>query len=420
MAIKGGCAGGFFAAWLLLASPAAADPQAAATALFAAPTVAERSAAVDELEDADPKDPVVPYALGATQYFQALEGLAVALNRHGFETPTSFALPLLRLPVPPREEPEPLTYDGFRTMLVDFRDGMEAAAATLDSVPADAEIGLVVDLGKLGMDLDGDGVIGPAESLAAIMAAMRGPGTELTPLPAGGLVFRFDRADGFWLQAYANFLVAQADFWLAHDFQATFDGSFQMLFPRAGLPLQDALVPPPDQLASSMLMTEWKIADLVSFIHLIDWPVIEPERRQTARLKLLEMIRLSRENWKAILAETDNDREWLPGPQQPGINPLTGLAVTDKEVAAWHEALQMAEDLLEGRVLLPHFRIASKGINMKAFFDAPQPFDLVLSITGPAIVPYLENGTLLTSEEFARIRSQFGGAGFLAFAIWFN
>ncbi len=71
-------------------------------------------------------------------------------------------------------------------------------------------------------------------------------------------------------------------------------------------------------------------------------------------------------------------------------------------------------------MLLPHFRIASKGINMKAFFDAPQPFDLVLSITGPAIVPYLENGTLLTSEEFARIRSQFGGAGFLAFAIWFN
>ena len=89
--------------------------------------------------------------------------------------------------------------------------------------------------------------------------------------------------------------------------------------------------------------------------------MIEPERRQTARLKLLEMIRLSRENWKAILAETDNDREWLPGPQQPGINPLTGLAVTEEGGAAWHEALQMAEDLLEGRVLLPHFRIADEG-----------------------------------------------------------
>ena len=86
MAIKGGCAGAFFAAWLLIASPTKADPQAAATALFAAPTVAERSAADDELENADPKDPVVPYALGATQFFQALEGLAMALNRHGFES----------------------------------------------------------------------------------------------------------------------------------------------------------------------------------------------------------------------------------------------------------------------------------------------------------------------------------------------
>ena len=80
----------------------------------------------------------------------------------------------------------------------------------------------------------------------------------------------------------------------------------------------------------------------------------------------------------------------------------------------------MAEDLLEGRVLLPHFRIAVEGHQHEGFFDAPKPFDLVLSITGPAIVPYLENGTLLTSEEFARIRSQFGGAGFLTFAIWFN
>ena len=251
MAIKGGCAGAFFAAWLLIASPTKADPQAAATALFAAPTVAERSAAVDELENADPKDPVVPYALGATQFFQALEGLAMALNRHGFETPQSFALPLLRLPVPPREEPEPLTYDGFRTMLVDFRDGMEAAAATLDSVPADAEIGLVVDLARLGIDLDGDGVIGPAESLAAIMAAMRGPGAELTSPPAGrpGVSLRPRRrvlAAGLCqLPGRPGRLLAGARL------PGAFDGSFHMLFPRAGLPLQDALVPPSEQLAAA-------------------------------------------------------------------------------------------------------------------------------------------------------------------------
>ncbi|MET0943489.1 MAG: hypothetical protein ABWY13_19245 [Mesorhizobium sp.] len=406
-------------AFAISSPPAWADPATAAVALFGAKSVAERDAAIEELENADPKDPLVPYALGAAQFFRALEKLAIGLNRHGFESPQSFVVPLLRLPVPPRSEPEPLTYDGFRDILIEFRDGMGAAIEKLGMVPAEADIGTVVDLTQLGIDLDGDTAITPAESLASIMAAMSGASVDPT-MPPGHLAFRFDRADGYWLQAYANFLVAQADFWLAHDFQNAFDGSFHMLFPRAGLPLQDALVPRPEDLTAGPLMAEWRLADLVSFVHLINWPVVEPERRQTARLKLLEMIRLSRENWKAIQAETDNDREWLPGPQQKGVNALTGLEVGEQQVAAWHEALQMAEDLLEGRVLLPHFRIAGQGINMKNFFEAPQTFDLVLAITGPGIVPYLEKGTILTSEEFARIRQQFGGAGFLTFAVWFN
>ncbi|TIS32618.1 MAG: hypothetical protein E5X11_23795, partial [Mesorhizobium sp.] len=83
-------------------------------------------------------------------------------------------------------------------------------------------------------------------------------------------------------------------------------------------------------------------------------------------------------------------------------------------------ALTMAEDLLEGRVLLPHFRVIGKGINMKRFFDEPKPFDLVLSITGPAIAPYLESGKILTSDDFNQIQREFGGAGFLIFALWFN
>lgn len=57
---------------------------------------------------------------------------------------------------------------------------------------------------------------------------------------------------------------------------------------------------------------------------------------------------------------------------------------------------------------------------MKRFFDEPKPFDLVLSITGPGIAPYLENGRILTSEDFDQIQREFGGGGFLTFALWFN
>ncbi|WP_371410059.1 hypothetical protein [Mesorhizobium sp. LCM 4577] len=404
---------------VLPASFAWAEMPDAAKSMFEAKSVAERNTALSTLEAAAAKDPASAYAAGAGEFFTALELLAGGLHRHGFESPKSFMLPLMQLPVPDNPNPQPLTYEEFRAILVAFRDRLEKSAATLGSVPKDADIGMVVDLTRAGIDLNEDGTIAPDESFAAIMASLSRGGID-TGNAAPSLTFRFDRADGFWLQGYAEFLMAQADFWLAHDFRNAFDGSFHMLFPRAKLPLQDALVPLDGGMSGNMFASEWRFADFISLVHLVNWPVIEPERRQAARRHLLEMIRLSREDWKAILAETDNDREWLPGPQQKGLNPLTGLEVGEEQVQAWLATLTLAEDLLEGRALLPHFRIAGKGINMKRFFDEPKPFDLVLSITGPGIAPYLESGRILSSDDFDQIQREFGGAGFLTFALWFN
>lgn len=405
-------------AMVALSSPVSADVQGSAKAALSAQSVAARDAALGELEAAG--DPLAAYVAGSVEFFVALERLGQGLHRHGFESPRSFMVPLMQLPIPANPNPEPLTYEQFRIILTDFRDGMSRSARTLGTVPAGADIGIEVDLARLGIDINADGNIAPDESALAIMAALAASSGAQPPEAAGqGLVFRFDRADGYWLQGYANFLMAQADFWLAHDFKLAFDQSFQMLFPRAKLPMQDTLVPLDDGMGS-MFGSEWRIADFVSFVHLINWPVVEPERSKAARAELMEMIRLSREDWKAIRAETDNDREWLPGPQQAGANQLTGLDVTETEVEAWHATLQMAEDLLEGRKLLPHFRFADKGINMKRFFDEPQTFDLVLSITGPGVVPYLEKGPMLTSEEWWALQEQFNRTGFMTFALWAN
>ncbi|WP_442920220.1 hypothetical protein [Mesorhizobium sp. WSM4935] len=404
---------------VLPASFAWAEMPDAAKSMFEAKSVADRNTALSTLEAAAARDPASAFAAGAGEFFTALELLAGGLHRHGFESPKSFMLPLMQLPVPDNPNPQPLTYEEFRAILVAFRDRLEKSAATLGSVPANADIGMVVDLTRLGIDLNEDGAIAQDESFAAIMASLSRGGID-TSNAAPSLTFRFDRADGFWLQGYAEFLMAQADFWLAHDFRNAFDGSFHMLFPRAKLPLQDALVPLDGGMSGNIFASEWRFADFVSLVHLVNWPVIEPERRQAARRHLLEMIRLSREDWKSILTETDNDREWLPGPQQKGVNPLTGLEVGEEQVQAWLATLTVAEDLLEGRVLLPHFRITGKGINMKRFFDEPKPFDLVLSITGPGIAPYLESGKILTSDDFDQIQREFGGAGFLTFALWFN
>lgn len=155
---------------LPLASPCAAAPDPAP--LFEAKTVTERNSALAALEAAAPSDPASAYAAGAGEFFTALEILAGGLHRHGFESPQSFMLPLMRLPVPDNPNPEPLTYEEFRAILVAFRDRLEKSAATLGSVPADADIGMVIDLTRLGIDLNEDGNIARDESAAAIMAAL--------------------------------------------------------------------------------------------------------------------------------------------------------------------------------------------------------------------------------------------------------
>lgn len=399
-----------------LTGPALADTAESARTLLTATTIQARDAALAALEAAE-GDALADYAAGAGRFLVALEGLGQGLHRHGFESPRSVLLPLMRMPVPENASPQPLTYEGFRDIIGAFREGMAAAAMSLAKVPADADIAVDVDLTRVGIDLDEDGTIAPQESIAGIMAAFSGGNGSGGD--ASALGFRFDRADGYWLQGYANVLMAQADFWLAHDFRNAFDGSFHMVFPRASLPLQDDLVPK-EAAPGDIFAAEWRIADFISLIHYINWPVVEPERRRAARSELLEMIRLSRENWRAIRAETDNDREWLPGPQQKGVSPLTGLEVGEEEVAAWEAALSLAEDLLEGRTLLPHFRITGKGIDLRRFFEEPQAFDLVPMITGPGIVPYLATGKVLTAAEFEAVRSRFGSSGMLPFAIWFN
>ncbi|RWG92920.1 MAG: hypothetical protein EOQ72_32070, partial [Mesorhizobium sp.] len=112
----------------------AASPDPAA--LFEAKTVSERNRALAALEAAAPSDPASAYAAGAGEFFTALEILASGLHRHGFESPQSFMLPLMRLPVPDNPSPEPLTYEKFRAILIAFRDRLEKSAATLGSVPA--------------------------------------------------------------------------------------------------------------------------------------------------------------------------------------------------------------------------------------------------------------------------------------------
>ena len=133
---------------------------------------------------------------------------------------------------------------------------------------------------------------------------------------------------------------------------------------------------------------------------------------------LQEVTKLSRQSWKAILAETDDDHEWIPNPKQTGV--FRGAKVSEEMVRRWFAFLDEADAILAGKKLVPFWRDAGgRGVNFQRVFTEPTTFDLILWIQGTGATPNLEKGTI-TDPEFWKTTDRVFRGEFLGFAIWFN
>jgi hypothetical protein len=401
------------AAALLLAGtwPAAADEAAAklAASHLEAGTLSAGEAELSALLDKDPGNDEARLGLGTIRFIRAVEHLSQGLYRYGLQPPKSFLIPVVRLPVPENPNPQPITFQDFRGLLQAFVSDLGSAEATLALVKSD-KVKLVLDLDKIHYDVRGDGVIGDDDRLVGVIERVTGMARSVMP---SSLVFAFGKGDALWLQGYCNLLMAFGDFFLAYDWHESFETTFFHFFPKMSSPFRDALAPADP---NDYFMSEGSpIADFISFAH-IRWPLTEPARMHEARDHLKKMIALSRASWAAIEAETDNDRKWIPNERQ--TSSFQSVVVDANRIAAWHAVLDEAEAILDGKKLVPHWRLR-QGINIRRVFEEPQPFDFVLWITGPAALPYLEDGPVVTNEEWGRITDSFGGS-FGVFAVWFN
>jgi len=161
-----------------------------------------------------------------------------------------------------------------------------------------------------------------------------------------------------------------------------------------------------------------EIADAIAAVHLAHFPLKEPQRMKSALSHLQQVVRCSRESWKAIQAETDDDHEWIPSSKQTGVIP--GVRIAPEMIAGWHDFLSEAESLLAGKKLVPHWRFNKQyGINLRRVFEEPREFDLVLWAHGAAAAPYAEEGSVATAETWVRLQQIFRGQ-FIGFAFWFN
>lgn len=379
--------------------------------------------ALNAILEAHPKDDQARFGLGAIQFVRAVEHLVQGFYQHGLHPDLSGgAVPFARLPVPVNPDPKPIAYEDLRTIIEDFIDDLTKAEATLGQV-RDGAVKLPVRFGLVRLDFDGDGKASEEETLWKIYARLNGRFQADQANPAAGeaeaFPISFDRGDAAWLRGYCHLLMSLTEIYLAHDAKRLFEHTAHLFFAKPKTPFS-FLKNAPEGLnpMGGNGPRIGLIGDLLAFVHLIHFPVKEPARMGSALKHMETMLTLSRESWKAYLAETDDDHEWIPNPNQNSV--LPNGKVTAEMLAGWIDFVGEAEAILAGKKLVPFWRDAdNKAVNVHRVFTEPRELDLIFWIQGTAAAPYLEVGPVTQPEFWTRLLRVFRGE-FFGFAIWFN
>lgn len=362
------------------------------------------------------------FGLGLIDLIGAVEGLSQGFYRHGAVTPRLPAAAMMLgldadVPsAPANPDPQVLDYAGLRGILGDFVDGLDRARASFETAGAEGDYVIMIDPLRVRLDINGDGAVGEQETLATLLGGelalphgkSKGDKTVVPDLSIG-----FDRADAIWLAGYSQISVLPFEMLLAHDFSGLFEAVGHRLFPEAGLPMQDY------SRGGTLMMdpeTDTFLADLIAGLHTSNFPIVDRERFAGVQARMQAVTALSRQNWAAILQETDDNRELVPSPRQTSLVP--DQPVTQEIVDAWMATLDRLDEILAGELLLPHWRFR-QGFDLNAYFETATETDIVMLLAGQGALPFLKEGPIADADSFAEGNRVFGD-NWPNFAIWFN
>ncbi|QDU77601.1 hypothetical protein Pan97_46730 [Bremerella volcania] len=369
--------------------------------------LSEGKSAMQARVEATPKDAEAQYAVGIFSVLIAAENLSQNLYRYGLR-PDAPRAPFVRMPVPENPDPEELTYEKWRGVLQQFIDDLAVAEAELSKVD-DPDVKLKLPVGMVRMDLNGDGKAEDAETFWKVFTAVAWRAAKLDE-DQQRFEIGFDKADVHWMIGYTHLLRAMAEAYLAYDTSEFFTNTASIFFAGVESPLVQLRTERQNNFMD-------QIADAVLTVHLMKFELVEPERMEVARQHLLTMISQSRLVWEYCTQETDDDREWIPNAKQTSLTPLT---VNEERIAGWAAFLNEAEEVLEGKKLLPHWRVNDgRGINLRRVFTEPTNFDLIGWVHGVSALPYLEEGDKVSMDTARTLSRTFEGR-FLVFAVWFQ
>lgn len=361
-------------------------------------------------------DDQLRFALGTLQALRAIECLGQDLYRYGLGSNAQARelrfIPIIRMPLPNNPKPDSLSYNAAQNIIRTFLQNLSKAEATLAPIK-DAGVKLPLHFGMIKLDLNGDGKADEEEYLWELYAKMnRNP--NINAQTAKDFCINFDRGDVHWLRGYCHLLMSICEIYLAHDTKETFDCTAHLFFPKVDSPYGFL----DNKGKRRAVINDGYILDLIALIHLIRWQVAEPERMPAALHHLEAVVAQSKESWKWILAESDDDREWLPNPRQTGVIP--NMRVNEEMVGAWQNLMDQSGKVLAGELLIPFWRGEDdRGVNLRRVFMEPRTMDLVLWVQGTAAAPYLENGKKVESGIGRRLQDAFG-SNLPGFAAYFN
>lgn len=370
--------------------------------------------------DEHPDDDRALFGLGLMQLLHGWERISQGLYSYGAGGPLAnsagFILPVAGA-IPRNPEPNPVTIEDVRKMFHDGLRYLQAADETLSKV--DDDFSCRADILAIRLDFDGNGKASDRETVLGVLSTtqirLRNPETRAQMTE---LFVDFDRGDAEWLRGYCDLSMAFNEFILAHDLSELFNKAGHVFFPK---PITEY-----SYLHAGKSLFEQERAftggidpvDIVAFIHLLRFPVIEPDRIENCRSHLLGAIEHSRAMWALYNSETDNSDEWIPNPKQTAA--LPGASISEDAYSAWIGFLDASEDILEGRTLLPFWRgDGSLGVDINAYAQQPAPFDLILWIQGSAMHPFLKEGDMLDPQVWQDMEDAFNRHSF-RHMFWIN
>ena len=330
------------------------------------------------------------FALGAVHFLRGIEKTLQTRWQYN-ATLDDFDLPVLRLPVAPNPDALPFSPDLITNIFAGLLPDMAASRAALNAI--DGDVALRINLNDLWFDINMNNTRDMGEGIMEIGAGLVMPGGQMrdTAQMPQNLKIQFDTADVAWLTAYTHLISGVSELVVAFDPTEAITTVMQSateMDDLRGMPLvQRGFI--------GQNETRWMDQFAMVYGALNMQP--NPENTRAAHAHFLDMIAQNKVFWAELALETDNMLEWIPNETQQaalGFDMPTGTGI------AWQAILADAEAILNGDLLINHWRVSpGAGINVKEMFMNPPAVDIVTWVQGSGLLPYMERGPIATSQS---------------------